>query len=213
MKNQRRNFAKGNQHKCAFGQPWVWNLQSGLTDRQSIEQQDVEVECSRAVLKARLAVPAKLLLDPEKPVKQLARRQVGLQFNHRIHKTWLLSEPHRHSGIERRPASKPPQRLKPPRRCCQRSLRRPRPTGQVAAHPNVCRPHPVQSIATTPARVEGPTDSHPFRKIGKDGKPFGKPKAVPRLLCPIPPCPILASFFCRKGGRPPPLGTASLVLL
>lgn len=45
----RCNFRQRNQHKSAFPQPWMRNLKSGFVNHTIAEEQQVQVQCTRAV--------------------------------------------------------------------------------------------------------------------------------------------------------------------
>jgi len=117
------------------------NLQPGLANPQVAQQQNVQVQCSRTIGNSRRPIPSKLLLNPQQSLQQRERFQLCLQRHHGVHEARLLGKTHRLRRVERRPPHNPPQPPEPNRRRRQRSLRRPRPTSQVSAHPNVSNPH------------------------------------------------------------------------
>ena len=157
------------------------NFQSRFADSHVPQQQNVQIKRPRTVGNPRRPIPSKLLLNRQQSLQQRARFQLRLQRHHCVHKARLLSKPHRLSRVERRSLRNPPQPLQANHSRSQRSLRRPRPTSQVSAHPNVSRPHVIKTIATgvsfawapeacaSPILVASPLETFPHGRSNQRG--------------------------------------------
>ena len=80
------------------------NLEAGLADDPVAKQQDVQVQCTWAVLNAGGAVAAKLLFNAEQAVEERSRFKVGLYGNDGVDETRLCGVAHRFRAVEGRTA-------------------------------------------------------------------------------------------------------------
>jgi len=131
------------------------NHQSGLSEVDAGEEQNVEVEGAGAVLEAGGAVAAEVLFDAEKGGQQGMRIEAGFQGYNRIDKARLGGKADRIGGVERRAANYAAQGFKARGRGGERRVGRSGMAGQVRAHSDVGRVHGLQSIAI----------SHPLCKV------------------------------------------------
>lgn len=89
------------KHKCALRQPRMRNFEIVLAQNQIAEQENVQVERARAIPEPRRAVAAKLALQVEQGMQQLARSKIGLKPHNGIEKSRLIGKAYRSGGIKR----------------------------------------------------------------------------------------------------------------
>ena len=124
-----------------------------LAQHQIAEEQNIQVERPRPIPeppkppKPRCPVAAKLALQIEQRVEQLARSQIRFKPDNRIEKPRLIGVANRRGGVERRTRGQAAN-LRQPRYCRgQCSLRQPGRAGQVGAESDVGNGHAILPIA------------------------------------------------------------------
>ena len=100
------------------------NCELRFADLQVAKEQNVEIQRARPIGNARRPVAAKLMLDGQQPIEQLARGERGFQRYCRVDKARLRGKTLRCGRVERRAADHVPQRFEAQSRRRQSSLRR-----------------------------------------------------------------------------------------
>lgn len=110
------------------------NLEAGLADDPVAEQQDVQVQCTWAVLNAGGAVAAKILFNAEQATEERAGLKVGFQGNDGVDETRLRGVAHRFRAVERRTADHATEGREPVGRCGQGDVGRAGCAVEIGAH-------------------------------------------------------------------------------
>jgi len=91
MHQIRSQFLQRTEDKGAFMQSWMGQGQPGTSASLIVDQQQVDIKCSRAP--TLLADPTQLLFDLQTGVKQRLGRQVSPDGNHGIQIVGLACRP------------------------------------------------------------------------------------------------------------------------
>ena len=177
----RRNLVQRNQHKCPLLKPLMGNHQARQANHKIVIEQNVQVQCPRAIGNGRQPVAAELPLDLQQRTQQLEWRQLRFERHHRVQKPRLLGIPHRRRRVKRRARSDRIQLLKASKGRRQRGFRWADLAGKVRAQANACGPHPLQGTRTS---TSSPVDQSPFPEpaSARAGSPYPNLNLLASLL-------------------------------
>ena len=136
-----RDFRERNEDEGALGEAGMRQLKAGLAEAEISEQEQVEIEGSRAVGQAARAVAAILGLDGEEAHEQGARGKAGAEGDDSVDEARLIVKAYGRGGVERGAGADLAEGGEGLQSRCKGGLRCATGTGKIGAEADVCGAH------------------------------------------------------------------------
>jgi hypothetical protein len=119
----------------------VGNFEAGLAEDEVVVEENVEIEGARTVRDGGGAVAAKLVLNDEESVEEIARGERCFEREDGVEEAGLIGKADRLSGVKRRAGGDAAEGGEALGGCGERGLRRAGGTGEVGAEGDVGEGH------------------------------------------------------------------------